>query len=640
MPNTLQHQISQFLSRILNDIAGIDCAELDHDENLFVLGLDSLMLVQLQQRIEKQYQLSLNMNTIANELESVSKLTHYIEKHGQHTHISAPPIIQLQPDNHSDLRGYDINNIDNESMEAIMTRQLEILSEQQQSTSALLNQQLDILKNLNLNKTSTNPPSSVPPPIKQVLKPSTSTTDIEIPGLYKKNRTQKADNWTTEKQAYIEDLSSRFNEKTVSSKQYAQKYRKVFAHNRNTFFRPEWKEMVYLTAFDHAKGAHFQDIDGNEYLDITMGFGVHLFGHNPDFIQQALTDEIQRGAPIGPVSRLAGDVATLIHEVTGNERTAFFNTGSEAVMVAIRLARVVTGRDKIVVFSGSWHGSFDSVLASGWLQDGIAETVPIAPGITPNTVKDVIVLKYGDPESLTYIANHADSIAAVVVEPVQSRNPALQPIDFVKTLRVMTLKHGAALIFDEMITGFRIHPGGAQAWYDIEADIVTYGKIVGGGLPIGVVSGKAQYLDTIDGGHWLFGDDSMPEKRTTVIAGTFNIHPLTMATAKAVLTEIKNQGPILQDKLNQKVSYLCDHLNRWFNENAIPVEMVCFGSLFRFKVNANTEILFYHLMEKGIFVWEGRNCFISTAHTDEDIETIIRVVKESLQSIKNAGCWF
>src|SRR5205085_9928222 len=181
---------------------------------------------------------------------------------------------------------------------------------------------------------------------------------------------------------------------------------------------------------------------------------------------------------------------------------------TEAVMTALRLARTVTGRQRIALFIGSYHGSFDGVLARARNSNGTLQAIPLAPGVPPLTLEDVLVLKYDSPESLDLIKAHANDLAAVLVEPVQSRRPDLQPKEFLQELRAVTERIGSALIFDEVIRGFRIHPGGCQAWFDVEADIVTYGKVVGGGMPIGVIAGKARYLDAVDGGMWNFGDNS------------------------------------------------------------------------------------------------------------------------------------
>jgi glutamate-1-semialdehyde aminotransferase len=173
-----------------------------------------------------------------------------------------------------------------------------------------------------------------------------------------------------------------------------------------------------------------------------------------------------------------------VHELTGCERVVFSNTGTEAVMTAFRLARTVSGRRRIAHFKGAFHGFYDGVMAVG----GGTQAVPMVPGITPAQVEDVLVLDYGTAASLAALDEAGPSLAGVMVEPVQSRNPDLQPREFLRQLRGICDRHGIALIFDELVNGFRVHPGGAQAHFGVEADIVTYGKMVGGGMPISIIA--------------------------------------------------------------------------------------------------------------------------------------------------------
>ncbi|OYW32855.1 MAG: hypothetical protein B7Z41_07115, partial [Rhizobiales bacterium 12-66-7] len=286
----------------------------------------------------------------------------------------------------------------------------------------------------------------------------------------------------------------------------------------------------------------------------------------------------------------------------------------------------------------SYHGTFDGVLAVGWADGEKVNTMPVSDGTPEGMVEDVIVLRYGDADALDILARHADSLAAVLVEPVQSRDPAVQPREFLHRLRDLTAAHGIALIFDETITGFRVHPAGAQHHFGVKADIVTYGKVVGGGLPIGVVTGAAHYLDAVDGGNWLYGDDSVPTARTAFVAGTFNNHPLSMAAAEATLDYLAAQGAGLQDALNARTKAMCDELNAWFTAEDLPIRMVHFSSLFRFDYGGDTEILNYHLLKNGIFVWEGRNCFLSTAHGDAEVRFLIDAVKLGIAEMR-AGGW-
>ncbi|OKH43158.1 hypothetical protein NIES2101_31150 [Calothrix sp. HK-06] len=443
---------------------------------------------------------------------------------------------------------------------------------------------------------------------------------------------------TPNQSQHLEDLITRYTQRTQNSKKLTQTYRPVLADNRASVgFRFTTKEMLYPLVGERSFGSRMWDIDGNEYIDISMGFGVNLFGHNPEFITTAITKQLSKGMQVGPQTSLAGEVAELISELTGLERACFCNTGTEAVMTALRLARTVTKRSKIVMFAGSFHGGFDSTLAMPTDGNDNPLGLPIAPGITPNMVEDILVLEYDNPQSLEVIKAHAHEIAGVLVEPIQSRRPDLQPRDFLRQLRQLTSEAGIALIFDEMITGFRIHPRGAQAWFGVDADIATYGKIVGGGMPIGVVAGKAKYMDGLDGGMWNFGDASYPQADTTFFAGTFCKHPLTMAAARAVLQEIKERGMSLYDDLNQRSTRLVSTLNAYFEAEKLSIKVVNFGSLFRFAFSENIDLLFYHLLYRGIYIWEGRNCFLSASHTDEDVNKFIQAVKESVEELRAGG---
>ena len=450
-------------------------------------------------------------------------------------------------------------------------------------------------------------------------------------------------------QDYLEKFIKRYNKRTQNSKEFAQKYRPILADNRaSDGFNPFFKEVFYPIVAKQSFGAKLWDIDGNEYIDLIMGFGINLFGHNPPFIKQALQEQLELGIQIGPQTEMVGEVAQLICELTQMERVAFSNTGTEAVMTAVRIARAVTKRNKIALFSGSYHGHFDGTLAKAATENGNFHTLPIAPGVLPNFVTDILVLDYGNPQSLEMIKAHQNELAAVLVEPVQTRRPNLQPKEFLLQLRQLTATSGIALIFDEMVTGFRIHPGGAQAYFGIQADIATYGKIVGGGMPIGVIAGKAAYMDAIDGGMWNYGDESSPQTKKTFFAGTHCKHPLSIAAARAVLKHLKNEGSALQQQLNQRTSKFVETLNACFEAEELPIQIANFGSVFgpaalgtdevsdNGAAIASMDLLFYHLLDKGVLL-RGVGNFLSTAHSDEDIEYVIQAVKDSIQELREGG---
>ncbi|MCL2936119.1 MAG: aminotransferase class III-fold pyridoxal phosphate-dependent enzyme [Trichodesmium sp. MAG_R02] len=622
--NVHQQQIIKELSTLVGDLLKIPVAEVDCSAPLLEMGADSLVLLDLIQTIENKYGLKIQVNQLFEVWPTIEGLGNHIAQQlptSPPTDTPTPEISQKKP-LIPDTTPSPVNHKTSPetALERIISQQLQVMSEQ-----------LALLQGKSLTASQ---PSPIP-----LTREMNGFSDGKTEETEKKTSPRKltqAQNFTPQQQQHLDDLISRYSAKTPKSKARAASSRPILADSRAVAgFRPSIKEMLYPIVGERAQGSHFWDIDGHKYLDITMGFGVLLFGHNAPVITQAVTAQLEKGLQIGPQSNLAAEVAHLIQDLTGVQRVTFCNSGTEAVMTALRLARTVTGRSKIALFTGAYHGHFDGVLALA--VSGTTEAVPMAAGIAENAVKDLLVLDYNNPDSLEILSRQTDELAAVLVEPVPSRNPNVQPKAFLQKLRALTQTAQIPLIFDEVLLGFRIHPGGAQKWLEIEADIVTYGKIVGGGLPIGVVAGKGRYLDALDGGEWNYGDNSYPSAEKTFFAGTFNKNHLGMAAARGVLQYLKQQGKTLQQQLNESTARLADTLNHYFEIEQIPLEIVYFGSLFRFASNGNIDLLYYHLLEKGVYIWEGRNCFLSTAHSDEDIDFLIGAIKESVMELRQGG---
>ncbi|MFD8470759.1 MupA/Atu3671 family FMN-dependent luciferase-like monooxygenase [Streptomyces globisporus] len=436
--------------------------------------------------------------------------------------------------------------------------------------------------------------------------------------------------------AHTASLVRRFTERTRTSKELAQQHRSVLADSRAVVgFRDATKEMLYPVAARSAHGSRLIDVDGNAYTDITMGFGALLLGHEAEPVTEAVRRHLADGLRFGPRSPDTGEAAALLASLTGMERVAFASSGTEANSAAIRLARAATGRDKVVMFRGSYHGHIDSVL--GRPGGPGQHAVPVSRGIPDSAVAELIVLEYGEQESLETIDALGDSIAAVLVEPVQCRNPGLRPVEFVRSLRELTARRGIVLLFDEMLTGLRPHQRGAQAHFGVVPDLATYGKALGGGFPIGAVAGRADLLDGVDGGFWRYGEPGGPARETTFIGGTYMQHPLSMAAARAVLTHLTEQGPALQSGLNARTQALADRLNAFFRDEEFPLELAHFGSMFRFRHRADLELLYHHLQLRGVYVWEWRSFYLSTAHTEEDVNRVAKAVEGSLRELRDGG---
>jgi acyl transferase domain-containing protein len=656
LKSNYKEKVKSELKEIIKVLTGLKVEEIEDDLNLLTLGFDSLVLIQLNKQITNKFNISITLNEFFINLDTVEKITEHISKHvdwptddnqtisepvndeNLNTISDAEPVHSLtatSKDQSSPLSALD----DMGAIQNIFTKQMEIMEEQLGILKNLTNPSNLSTPQLTDHKLSSVKHDQVSVSIPKAASLTADTKSYYVP--YKKLDLIDNENFNDLQLTYIRNIEKKYTRYSQKSKENIQRYRKVYANNRNVAgFRPVMKEMIYQIVAETGQGAKLRDIDGNNIIDLTMGFGVNLLGHNPSFIDKALRDELDRGMPLGPMGRLAGTVAEQISQLTGVERVAFYNSGTEANMVAVRIARASTGKKKIVTFAGSYHGTFDGLLGLSSIgNDGSLTTIPLAPGIMDSIVSDLVVLNYNQEASLEYIRNHANDIAGVLVETVQSRKPDVQPKEFLKKLRGITEENDIALIFDEIITGFRICAGGAQEYFGIKADIVTYGKVIGGGMPIGVVSGKSEFLDCIDGGMWSYGDTSVPpcEEKRTFVAGTFSHHPLAMAAAHASLTYITENKDTLYDRLNNKTNDFVNRVNAYFEANHVPIKAVNFGSLFRFVFRGDFEIFFFGLLEKGVYVWEGRNCFFSTEHSDEDIENIFNAIKMTIDEMSQAG---
>ncbi len=655
--------ITEDVKNIFEELTGEDLSSVDLSTNLFDLGIDSLTLTQVSGELKKRFAVQVTFRDLVENYSSISEISEYIssqlpdeteevipdqpakpETTAIPTKVPVTGITQpsssssnySEPDPQLSPK-FDQMQCTGSTMEKIMAYQLKIMELQ----ISMLSDKVPHPRSTSTSETPVQTDKVATTPVAPVAKTTEKEEQTVQHGpfrpLVKKEKKGLSDN----QKEHIAWLTDRYVKRTQKSKEYTQRYREHFADPRAVSgFNQLWKELVYPIVATKSSGAHLWDLDGNRWLDVTLGFGVNLLGHSPPFITEVLKNQLDEGVEIGPQNALAGEVAELISDFTGMDRVAYCNTGSEAVMAAMRLCRTVTGRTRIVFFASDYHGTFDEVLARGVWPGGQPKTLPLAPGVAPNLISEITILKYGTDESLEWIRQHATDLAAVLVEPVQSRNPGLQPREFLHELRVITENAETPLIFDEVITGFRCHPGGAQAYFGVRADLTTYGKVIGGGMPIGIVAGRKEYMDALDGGFWQYGDDSFPPSGVTFFAGTFIRHPLAMASAKAMLLHLQNEGPQLQSDLADRTSRMLADLNSYFNDNQIPVELNNFTSVWypRFGDNVKySSLLYYHLREKGLHIWEGRPCFLSTVHTAENEEFIKEAFKSSVQEMYEGG---
>ena len=624
-------RLLQTLTALLSDQSGVSAANIAPQTTFLDLGFDSLFLTQASQAISRKFGVKVTFRTLLEDAPTPASLASLLDQRMPPDAVPtapAPPVVALPAPPLVSLPA----PVPAGGLEQIVSRQLQLMAEQ-----------LELLRGGPVS-TPALPAAAVPVPVAVPDTVPIAAMPKGEPaafGPFKPVEAVHSSRLTEHQQRYLSAFIAGYVQKTPESKRLTQLHRAHLADPRAVAgFKNYWKEMVYPIVAKRSAGAYLWDADENKYVDVTMGFGTNLFGHSPAFVTEALQRQLPLGMEIGPQSPLAGEVAKLVCEMTGTDRATFCNTGSEAVMAAMRAARTVTGRTKIVYFTGDYHGTFDEVLARANGTGDSRRAVPIAPGIPECMTDEIIILDYGTPETLDALRVLAPELAAVLVEPVQSRRPDLQPAEFLREVRRITENAGAALIFDEVITGFRIHSGGAQAHFGIKADLATYGKIVGGGLPIGIVTGKSEYMDAFDGGQWQFGDESWPEAGVTFFAGTFVRHPLALAAAKATLEHLKASGPRLQEELNAKTTAFVHAVNADFTRAGVPINLINFGSLFYFKFAPEIKwasLLFFHLRFHGIHLWEGRPCFLSTAHTEADIALIVQAFQESIAEMQAGG---
>jgi amino acid adenylation domain-containing protein len=637
------------LKDIFEDTSGID---VDSSEASFIeIGFDSLLLTQVATNLKKEFNVPITFRKLFEEYNSLELLAAHLDSilpADKFLPAAPKPAAQQvyqqpsyqQPVFHStqtaDAGGQALNMI---------AQQLQLLASQVANmqgggTAAYSPMPVQAAGHVghfdnSILTASTKPVLSVAPTfdisteeMTELKKPFGATARIE----------RQVQGISAKQQAFIDKLTKDYNEKTKKSKEQTQQHRSFMADPRVVSgFRPLTKEMVYPIIINRSKGSRLWDVDGNEYIDALNGFGSNMLGYQPEVLTKAIHAQIDKGYEIGPQHELAGDVCKLLCEFTQFDRSALCNTGSEAVTGAMRIARTVTGRSLIVAFSGSYHGIMDEVIVRSTKK---LKTVPAASGILSENVQCMLILDYGTDETLKIIQERAGEIAAVLVEPVQSRRPEFKPVEFLKKLRVVTAEAKIALVFDEVISGFRMHQGGAQAIFGVKADIGTYGKVIGGGMPVGAICGVKEYMDALDGGYWQFGDQSVPEAGVTYFAGTFVRHPLALAAAKASLEYMKERGPALQEKLTALTRVYTDGMEAKCLKEGVPVTIVGFGSLWRMKFLEDipySELLFTLMRLKGIHILDGFPCFITDAHTDDDINVMLRAFNESIDEMVGAG---
>lgn len=380
--------------------------------------------------------------------------------------------------------------------------------------------------------------------------------------------------------------------------------------------------------FERGEGAYLFDIDGNRYIDYIGSWGPMILGHQAPAVKQAVHAAIDRGSSFGAPTLAENELAELIIEaVPSIEMVRLVSSGTEATMSAIRVARGFTQRDIIIKFSGNYHGHVDSLLVAAG-SSAATLSVPNSPGVTEGTTKDTLVLQYNDvSELLSAFKSHRDKIAAVIMEPVCGNMGCVTPSqDFLNAVRSATEKHGAVLIFDEVMTGFRVTYGGAQSLFGVTPDMTTLGKIVGGGLPLGAFGGRRDIMQHV-----------LPAGKVFQ-AGTLSGNPIATAAGIATLRSLKTNPPY--DRLEQISQRLASGLSQAAHSKGLEHVINRVGSMLTLffasgpitdwpsasrSDTARFAKYFWGLIERGVYMpcSQFEALFVSSAHSDADIENTI-----------------
>ena len=384
-----------------------------------------------------------------------------------------------------------------------------------------------------------------------------------------------------------------------------------------------------------ADGAYIWDEDGNKYIDYVCSWGPMILGHNHPIIREAVERAVKDGLSFGASTRREVEIAELMVRMVPNiEMVRMVNSGTEAVMSALRLARGATGRDKLMKFEGCYHGHSDSMLVKAGSSAVAEEGRPSSAGVPADVAKDTLTARYNDLDSVRELfARYPGQIACVIVEPVAANMGVVGPQPgFLEGLRAICDKEGALLLFDEVITGFRLARGGAQEFFGVRADLVTFGKIIGGGMPVGAYCGSRALMEQVAPCGPVYQ------------AGTLSGNPVAMAAGLAQLTYL-NEHPEVYETIAKKADRLADGMRQAAEHSGAGVRINQVGSLVApfftpDRVESFTDATksdlnkyaayFEKMLARGVYLAPAQfeAMFVSAAHSEEDLEHTIRAVGE------------
>ena len=391
--------------------------------------------------------------------------------------------------------------------------------------------------------------------------------------------------------------------------------------------------------FTHAKGAYMYDEDGNRFLDMINSWGPMILGHAHEEVEKAIVDTVSKSSSFGAPGRLEVEIAELIVDMVPSiEKVRMVNSGTEATMSAIRVARGYTGRDKFIKFEGHYHGHGDSFLIAAG-SGAVTMGSPDSPGVTIGTAQDTLLARYNDLHSVEQLVSaNTGKIAAIIVEPVAGNMGCVPPQPgFLEGLRSICNREGIILIFDEVMTGFRLAPGGAQQLYSVTPDMTTLGKIIGGGMPVGAYGGKQEIMDYVS------------PQGPVYQAGTLSGNPVAMAAGLAMLHKLYSD-PTIYEKLNQTTTHLVKEYRKTLDKLHLFHTINQVGSMYSLFFTDNEVIdfesaktsdttlfgkYFKEMLQRGIYLAPSQfeSLFVSTCIDSDEQEMLLEANEASLKAI-------
>lgn len=391
---------------------------------------------------------------------------------------------------------------------------------------------------------------------------------------------------------------------------------------------------------ERAKGAYLYDADGRTLIDYINSWGPMILGHAHQKVVAAVIDKAEKGTSFGMPTEIETEIASLAVSMVPNvDKIRFVNSGTEACMSAVRLARGFTGKDKIIKFAGCYHGHSDSFLIEAG-SGAVTFGAPNSPGVTKGTAKDTLLARYNDLENVAHlISEHKDQIACIILEPVAGNMGCIPPVDgFLEGLRSLCDSNGILLVFDEVMTGFRLAKGGVQELLGVDADIVTFGKVIGGGLPVGAFAARAEIMNYL------------APQGPVYQAGTLSGNPLAMAAGLAMLTTLNDQDTIFND-INKKTAYLHQGMSEVLHLNNVPHTINRLGSMISvhfsetpvidFDSAANAargeafKTFFHGMLKEGVYIAPSayETWFICNALSQDDLDKTIEACDRASKTL-------